>query len=221
MTSTEQGTPLVVLASHNTGKLVELREILRDRIDGLDVDTQVVDASAVEAPDVAETGTTFSENSLLKAHAVAEATGLVAVADDSGLCVDVLNGAPGIFSARWSGTHGDDAANVELLLAQLSDIPDEHRGAHFHCAASVAGPDGFQAVEHGQMPGRLLHRVTGTNGFGYDPIFAPSELKGKDAGLSAAQISSEIKNSISHRARAFTALVPHIHAALSSDLAQR
>ena len=216
-----QPEPVLVLASHNAGKLVELREILRGRVRGLDVDTQVVDAGPVGAPDVVETGVTFAENSLLKARAVAAATGLVAVADDSGLCVDVMNGAPGIFSARWSGRHGDDDANIELLLAQLGDIPEEHRTAHFECAAGLAGPGGVEVVEYGRMPGRLLRSVTGTNGFGYDPIFAPDELTGEDAGLSAAQISAELKNAISHRARAFAALVPHIDAALSSDLAQR
>ena len=139
----------IVLASHNKGKLKELREILRGHIDGLDVDTQVVDAASVNAPDVPETGVTFAENSLLKARAVARATGLIAIADDSGLSVDVLGGAPGIFSARWAGRHGDDTANLNLLLAQLSDISAEHRGAKFCCAASVASPDGFEAVEYG------------------------------------------------------------------------
>ncbi|BCW48943.1 hypothetical protein StoSoilB13_12850 [Arthrobacter sp. StoSoilB13] len=129
------GAPRLVLATHNQGKLKELRELLRGQVPGLDVDTQVVDAAAVGAPDVAETGVTFAENSLLKARAVAEATGLVAIADDSGLAVDVLGGAPGIFSARWSGKHGDDAANLRLLLAQLSDVPDTFRGAAFVCAA--------------------------------------------------------------------------------------
>ncbi|WP_269927993.1 RdgB/HAM1 family non-canonical purine NTP pyrophosphatase [Kocuria massiliensis] len=221
MTATSESAPLIVLASHNAGKLVELRELLRGCIDGLDVDTQVVDAGAVGADDVAETGVTFAENSLLKARAVAHQTGLVAIADDSGLCVDVLNGAPGIFSARWSGRHGDDAANIDLLLAQLSDIGDEHRGAHFHCAASVASPAGFSAVEHGEMPGRLAREIAGQGGFGYDPIFIPTELTGEEKGLTAAQISAARKNSISHRARAFAAIVPHVHAALSSDLAQR
>ena len=132
--------PRLVLATHNKGKLRELRELLRGQVPGLDVDTQVVDAGAVGAPDVAETGVTFAENSLLKARAVAEATGLVAIADDSGLAVDVLGGAPGIFSARWSGRHGDDAANLQLLLAQLADVPDEYRGAAFVCAAALAVP---------------------------------------------------------------------------------
>ena len=132
--------PVLVLATHNKGKLRELRELLRGQVPGLDVDTQVVDAGAVGAPDVAETGVTFAENSLLKARAVAEATGLVAIADDSGLAVDVLGGAPGIFSARWAGRHGDDAANLQLLLAQLADVPDEYRGAAFVCAAALAVP---------------------------------------------------------------------------------
>ena len=205
----------IVLASHNKGKLKELREILRGRIDGLDVDTQVVDASSVNAPDVPETGVTFAENSLLKARAVAEATGLIAIADDSGLSVDVLNGAPGIFSARWAGSHGDDTANLNLLLAQLSDISAEHRGAKFCCAASVASPNGFEAVEYGELPGE--------GGFGYDPILRPVELNGENAlyegqyaGKSCAEIPAEIKNSISHRARAFEALIPQIAAALTS-----
>ena len=138
--------PVLVLATHNQGKLRELRELLRGQVPGLDVDTQVVDAGAVGAPDVAETGVTFAENSLLKARAVAQATGLVAIADDSGLAVDVLGGAPGIFSARWAGRHGDDAANLRLLLDQLADVPDEHRGAAFVCAAALAVP--------GACPGR-------------------------------------------------------------------
>ena len=204
----------IVLASHNQGKLRELREILRGRIDGLNVETDVVDASAVHAPDVPETGVSFAENSLIKARAIAEATGLIAVADDSGLSVDVLGGAPGIFSARWSGVHGDDTANLNLLLHQLSDIADEHRSAKFCCAASLAVPEadgGYEAVEYGELPG-----------FGYDPILQPTELNGDNAlyggdyaGQSCAQIPAEIKNSISHRARAFAALVPHLEKALT------
>ncbi|MEX3609637.1 non-canonical purine NTP pyrophosphatase [Rothia sp. LK2588] len=205
----------VVLASHNQGKLRELREILRGQIDGLDVDTEVVDAAAVNAPDVVEDGVTFAENSLKKAHAVAQATGLIAIADDSGLAVDVLGGAPGIFSARWAGRHGDDAANLNLLLNQLADIADEHRGARFCCAASLATPAGDEAVEYGELPGTLLHAPAGDGGFGYDPILAPTELTGDDAGKSCAQIPAEMKNSISHRARAFTALIPHLRAALT------
>ena len=119
----------VVLATHNAGKLTELREMIAAALPGTDVQRLVVDAAAAGAPDVVEDGTTFEANALLKARSAAAATGLIAVADDSGLAVDVLHGAPGIFSARWSGRHGDDAANLRLLLDQLADIPDAHRGA--------------------------------------------------------------------------------------------
>ncbi|WP_461164992.1 RdgB/HAM1 family non-canonical purine NTP pyrophosphatase [Arthrobacter sp. R4-81] len=217
--------PLLVLATHNKGKLRELRELLRGQVPGLDVDTQVIDASAAGAPDVPETGVTFAENSLLKARAVADATGLLAIADDSGLAVDVLGGAPGIFSARWCGRHGDDAANLELLLAQLSDVPDSHRGAAFVCAAALAvpsspgteasgavdtGSDGTQVVEYGQLEGVLLREPRGDGGFGYDPILQPI---GYDR--SCAELSAEEKNAISHRGKAFRALLPAIIDALA------
>ena len=212
---TDGAAPRLVLATHNKGKLRELRELLRGQVPGLDVDTQVVDAGAVGAPDVAETGVTFAENSLLKAWAVAEATGLVAIADDSGLAVDVLGGAPGIFSARWSGRHGDDAANLQLLLAQLADVPDEYRGAAFVCAAALAvpgaAPDGGQeVVEYGQLEGVLLREPRGEGGFGYDPVLQPSGLD-----RSCAELSSEEKNAISHRGHAFRALLPAIVEALA------
>ena len=209
-------SPRLVLASHNAGKLRELRELLRDRIEGLDVDAEVVDAGAVGAPDVTETGTSFAENSLLKARAVTRATGLPAVADDSGLCVDVMNGSPGIFSARWSGRHGADDANLELLLVQLEDIPEEHRGARFRCAASLTVPGGEERVEHGEMPGSLLRAPRGTGGFGYDPIFVPSELPADLAGRTAAEIPAEVKNALSHRGRALEALVPHLRELLGT-----
>lgn len=206
--------PLLVLATHNKGKLRELRELLRGQVPGLDVDTQVVDAAAVGAPDVAETGVTFAENSLLKARAVAAATGLVAVADDSGLSVDVLGGAPGIFSARWSGRHGDDAANLRLLLDQLADVPDEFRGAAFVCAAALAVPGpadgGREVVEYGQLEGLLLREPRGSGGFGYDPVLQPSGLD-----RSCAELSPEEKNAISHRGQAFRALLPSIVEALA------
>ena len=174
----------------------------------------VVNAAAAGAPDVAETGVTFAENSLLKARAVAEATGLPAIADDSGLAVDVLGGAPGIFSARWSGRHGDDVANLNLLLAQLSDVPDSFRGAAFVCAAALAvpGPDGIarETVEYGQLEGALLREPRGEGGFGYDPVLRPSGLD-----RSCAELSSEEKNAISHRGHAFRALLPAIVEALA------
>ncbi|UWX96184.1 RdgB/HAM1 family non-canonical purine NTP pyrophosphatase [Arthrobacter zhaoxinii] len=206
-----QATARLVLATRNPGKLRELRELLRGQVPGLDVDTQVIDAAAAGVPDVAETGVTFEENALLKAHAVAAATGLPAVADDSGLAVDVLGGAPGIFSARWSGRHGDDAANLELLLAQLGDISAEHRGAAFVCAAALALPDGGDTVERGELRGTLLKTPRGTGGFGYDPILQPS---GQDR--SCAELSSGEKNAISHRGQAFRALLPALVAALAN-----
>ncbi|WP_225802875.1 RdgB/HAM1 family non-canonical purine NTP pyrophosphatase [Streptomyces sp. NK15101] len=190
----------LILATRNAGKITELHAILADA--GLDLELVGADAYP-DVPDVKETGVTFAENALLKAHALARATGLPAVADDSGLCVDVLNGAPGIFSARWAGTHGDDKANLNLLLAQLSDIDDAHRGAHFACAAALALPDGTERVVEGRMPGTLRHAPVGTNGFGYDPILQP---EGHD--VTCAQLTPEEKNAISHRGKAFRALVP-------------
>ncbi|AZP18134.1 RdgB/HAM1 family non-canonical purine NTP pyrophosphatase [Streptomyces aquilus] len=190
----------LILATRNAGKITELRAILADA--GLRHD--LVGAEAYpEVPDVKETGVTFAENALLKAHALAQATGLPAVADDSGLCVDVLNGAPGIFSARWAGRHGDDRANLDLLLAQLSDIADEHRGAHFACAAALALPDGTERVVEGRLTGTLRHTPSGTNGFGYDPILQPSGDTRTCAELTPAE-----KNAISHRGKAFRGLVP-------------
>lgn len=203
-----------MLATRNVGKLRELRELLRGQVPGLDVDTQVVDAGAAGAPDVVETGVTFAENSLLKARAVADATGLVAIADDSGLAVDVLGGAPGIFSARWAGRHGDDAANLRLLLDQLSDVPDVHRGAAFVCAAALAVPApggaASEVVEYGQLEGILLREPRGAGGFGYDPVLQPH---GEER--SCAELSPDEKNAISHRGKAFRALLPAIVEALA------
>ncbi|MDV5146020.1 RdgB/HAM1 family non-canonical purine NTP pyrophosphatase [Streptomyces sp. SBC-4] len=190
----------LILATRNAGKITELHAILADA--GLDLELVGADAYP-DVPDVKETGVTFAENALLKAHALAQATGFPAVADDSGLCVDVLNGAPGIFSARWAGTHGNDRANLDLLLAQLGDIADEHRAAHFACAAALALPDGTERVVEGQMRGTLRHTPVGTNGFGYDPILQPEGHE-----VTCAQLSPAEKNAISHRGKAFRALVP-------------
>ncbi|MFD0151626.1 RdgB/HAM1 family non-canonical purine NTP pyrophosphatase [Streptomyces sp. NPDC055721] len=190
----------LILATRNAGKITELHAILADA--GLDLELVGADAYP-DVPDVKETGVTFAENALLKAHALAQATGLPAVADDSGLCVDVLNGAPGIFSARWSGTHGDDRANLDLLLAQLADIDDAHRAAHFACAAALALPDGTERVVEGTMPGTLRHAPVGTNGFGYDPILQPNGHE-----VTCAELTPAEKNAISHRGKAFRALVP-------------
>jgi XTP/dITP diphosphohydrolase len=204
--------PRLVLATHNAGKLRELRELLRGQVPGLDVDTQVIDAAAAGAPDVVESGVSFEENALLKAEQTAQATGLIAVADDSGLAVDILGGAPGIFSARWAGRHGDDAANLELLLAQLSDIPAGRRGAAFVCAAALAvpGDPAGRRTERGELRGSLLTAPRGTGGFGYDPILVPEGLD-----RSCAELAPDEKNAISHRGIAFRALLPHLIDALS------
>ena len=207
--------PVLVLATHNKGKLRRAPGAPPGPVPGLDVDTQVVDAGAVGAPDVAETGVTFAENSLLKARAVAEATGWWRSPMTQDCAVDVLGGAPGIFSARWSGRHGDDAANLRLLLAQLADVPDEYRGAAFVCAAALAVPGtsldgGREVVEYGQLEGTLLREPRGEGGFGYDPVLQPSGLD-----RSCAELSSEEKNAISHRGHAFRALLPAIVEALA------
>jgi XTP/dITP diphosphohydrolase len=197
-------TPMqrLVLATRNANKVAELRAILADA--GLDVELVGADAYP-EIPDTKETGVTFADNALLKAHALAQGTGLPAIADDSGLCVDVLGGAPGIFSARWSGRHGDDRANLELLLAQLADIDSEHRSAHFACAAALALPDGTEHVVEGRLGGTLRHAPEGDGGFGYDPILQPDgETR------TCAELTPEEKNAISHRGKAFRALVPII-----------
>lgn len=197
--------PLIVLASNNAGKLRELRAILTDAIPALHSD-QIVDAATVDAPDVVEDGVTFEANALKKATLTAQATGLIAVADDSGLAVDVMHGAPGIFSARWSGTHGDDQANMDLLLAQLSDIAAPHRGAAFVCAAALATPDGeTRHVEFGKLAGDLTFAPRGTNGFGYDPILEIPQL-----GKTCAELDPETKNAMSHRGQAFRQLAPHL-----------
>ncbi len=174
----------LVLATHNKGKLREFREILRDRLGkGLD-GLELVSAADLGLADPKETGTTFEENSLLKAQFVSHATGLPAVADDSGLIVDILGRAPGILSARWAGRHGDDTANMDLLLAQLKDIPDERRQARFVCVATLVVPSGVGSnrsdkplvmAERGVMTGLLARKPRGRNGFGYDPIFLPDD----------------------------------------------
>ncbi|BEP14952.1 RdgB/HAM1 family non-canonical purine NTP pyrophosphatase [Acidothermaceae bacterium B102] len=189
----------VVLATRNEGKVVELRRILEAA--GLDIHLVGMDQFP-DVPDVVETGSTFAENALLKARAVYEATGLVAVADDSGLVVEALNGMPGILSARWAGRHGDDQANLDLVLAQLSDLPDERRGAAFVCAAAAVGPDA-EEIAAGTIVGSLIREPRGTNGFGYDPIFVPD---GYD--ITTAEMSAEDKDAISHRGEAFRAIAP-------------
>ncbi|WP_369052543.1 RdgB/HAM1 family non-canonical purine NTP pyrophosphatase [Kineococcus terrestris] len=200
------GAGRVVLATRNAHKVGELRAVLAPLLPGVEV--LGIEETGADVPEVAETGVTFAENALLKARAVAAATGLVAVADDSGIAVDVLGGAPGIFSARWAGRHGDDAANLALLLAQVADVPAAHRGAAFVCAAALAAPGGGAAGEHvelGELRGRLADAPAGSGGFGYDPAFVP---EGDERTL--AQFSAAEKNAVSHRGRAFALLAPHV-----------
>jgi XTP/dITP diphosphohydrolase len=190
----------VVLATRNHGKVAELRRILASA----EIDVELVGTDEFpDLPEVAETGSSFAANALLKAKDVAERTGLVAIADDSGLCIDALNGMPGIFSARWSGKHGDDDANLRLVLAQLADVPANRRSAAFHCAAAVATPDGDERVVEGVLEGSIIDTPRGSNGFGYDPIFVPRGYV-----LTTAELTAEEKDAISHRGQAFRALVP-------------
>jgi XTP/dITP diphosphohydrolase len=193
----------IVLATRNGHKVRELQTILADLIEELDLEI----VGMGEFPDVAdvaevvETGVTFQENATLKAVAAAKATGLPALADDSGLAVEVLGGAPGVFSGRWAGTHGQDRANLELLLGQLHDVPDEKRAAAFVCAAVLALPEGTVVVREGRMSGTLAREPRGDNGFGYDPILVV------DGGArTSAELTFEEKNAISHRGKAFRAL---------------
>ena len=191
----------LVLATRNPHKVAELRAILLPLLPG----AQILGAEAFDVPEPVEDEVTFAGNALIKARQLAEATGLLALADDSGVCVDAMGGAPGVFSARWCGRHGDDAANLELLLAQMADVPERHRGASFVCAAAMAAPDGREEVAEGIMRGSLLFAPRGENGFGYDPIFRPEGLS-----VSSAELTPERKEAISHRGKAFRALAARI-----------
>jgi XTP/dITP diphosphohydrolase len=199
----------LLLATRNKGKIEEFRRILEDIAAG-----QIELVGLDQFPnlhDVDETGSTFEENALLKAREMCEASGIPAIADDSGLCVDYLNGDPGIFSARWAGSHGDDRANTAKVLASLADVPDEKRGAHFICVAALALPDGRTHVEEGKLEGRILREPIGDQGFGYDPIFRPDGYA-----ISSAQMSAEEKDAISHRGKSLRAIAPHVITLLNS-----
>lgn len=204
--------PRLVLATRNPGKIAELSRILSDAgfADGL-----VGLDSFPGAPDVPETGLTFADNALLKARAIAAHTGLPTVADDSGLCVDALHGMPGVFSARWSGKHGDDQANLDLVLGQLADVAE--RGAQFVCVAALVLPgngaaDRREWTATGVLAGSLTRAPRGTNGFGYDPVFVPEGMARTTAELAPAD-----KDAISHRGRAFRAIAPIIAAHVTAE----
>lgn len=196
----------VFLASRNTKKLEEMQRILEPLVGGvrvLGLDDVTPYAEPVEdQPD-------FAGNALLKARAAVAATGLPSLADDSGLCVDALNGMPGVLSARWSGPPKSDERNNELLLAQLADVPDERRGAHFTCAVAFCRPDGSggitEEVVHGEMSGRVLREVRGTGGFGYDVLFAADGHE-----VSTAELTREEKDALSHRGKALRAIAPSV-----------
>ena len=185
-----------VLATRNAHKVAEVERILR--AEGIDVELVPLPA---DAPDVAETESTFAGNALLKARSAAEATGLPAIADDSGLCVDALHGMPGVLSARWAGRHGDDAANLALVLAQMSEVPDGRRGAQFVCAAAWVVPGLHEHAVEGALEGSLAHEARGSNGFGYDPIFVPQGYA-----LTTAELRPHEKDAISHRGQAIRLL---------------
>jgi XTP/dITP diphosphohydrolase len=199
----------LLLASRNKGKLVELRRILDAALGEHAVELVGLD-EVTPYPEAPETGLTFAENALDKAREGVRHTGLPTVADDSGLAVDALNGMPGVFSARWSGRHGDDLANLRLVLAQLSDVADEHRGAAFVCAAALVLPDGREHVVEGRVTGLLIREPRGENGFGYDPVFVP-----EGESRTTAEMPSDEKDAISHRGRAFRALARVIATELS------
>jgi len=200
----------LLLATANTKKLAELQRILDAALGAHRVG--LVGLADFEGyPDVPETGLTFGENALIKAREGARRTGLPTVADDSGLAIDALNGMPGVFSARWSGRHGDDQANLDLVLAQLSDVDDDNRGARFVCAAALVLADGTEFTVLGEMTGHLARAPRGTGGFGYDPIFVPDGDTRTTAEFDPAE-----KDAISHRGKAFRDLAAIVRTRLPS-----
>ncbi|MDO5746095.1 MAG: RdgB/HAM1 family non-canonical purine NTP pyrophosphatase [Actinomycetaceae bacterium] len=207
----------LIVATHNEHKLGEIRSILLPQLKTFTGNDRcvecneeaIISAKGLNVAEPVEDGITFTDNAFIKARALCHATGLPAVADDSGLAVDILGGAPGIFSARWCGHHGDDQANLQLLLDQLHDVHDPHRGASFICAAVVVCPDGTEKSVLAQMSGRLINEPRGSNGFGYDPIFIADGQTRTNAELSAKE-----KHALSHRGKAFRILAPFVAAAL-------
>jgi XTP/dITP diphosphohydrolase len=196
----------LVLATHNSGKIKEFERLLAESVS----DVQVLGLKDFpDMPDIAETGKTFIENSLLKAHGICEFTKLPTLADDSGLCIDYLNGDPGVYSARWSGVHGDDAANIEKVLSQLEGVPLSNRSAHFICEVALVFPTGHELTESGKLSGFITLSPRGTAGFGYDPIFQPVGSE-----LTLGELAHGEKDKISHRGIAMRAIAPRILEAL-------
>jgi XTP/dITP diphosphohydrolase len=206
--------PVVFLASRNAKKIAEMQRIMAEHVPGIEV-LGLDDVAPYDEPQ--ETEPTFEGNALIKARAGVAATGLPSIADDSGLCVDALNGMPGVLSARWAGTAKDDAANNRLLLEQLDDVPDERRTAHFTCAVAFVRPVGDETVEHvvhGEMPGRIIRELRGSGGFGYDVLFVADDTHADGAELTSAELPPAQKDAISHRGRALRALAPVVAEAL-------
>lgn len=189
----------IVLATHNAHKVTEFGGIVAATRPDLEV-------VGYDGPEPIEDGVTFEDNALIKARAAAAHTGLPALADDSGIAVDVLGGSPGVFSAYWAGQQKDDIANRELLLDQLRDIADPHRAAHYVSVIALVLPDGREWTVRGEWPGRLAHAAVGAGGFGYDPVFVPEGQSGAER--TVGEFTAEEKQAQSHRARAFAALVP-------------
>lgn len=198
----------VLLATRNAKKLKEMQRIVGAEVTVLGL------ADVPEFAELPEDGATFEDNAVIKAVQAARETGEIALADDSGLTVDALNGMPGVLSARWSGTHGADAANNALLLAQLADVPDERRGAGFVCALALAVPGADPVVVRGEWRGRIVRSATGVNGFGYDPLFVPVESDEAGDGRTSAELDPAEKDRLSHRGRAIQALLPRLREVL-------
>jgi XTP/dITP diphosphohydrolase len=202
-------TATLVLATRNQGKIREFRRIL-DAISNGAINLVGLEEFA-HTTEVEETGSTFKENALLKARSICAETGLPAIADDSGLCVDALDGAPGIYSARYAGVHGDDLGNNAKLLRELANVPEDKRSAHFTCAAALVLPDGREHVTEEIFEGSILFAPIGDQGFGYDPLFRPDGLA-----ISSAQMSADEKDLISHRGKSLRAIAPHVISLLTS-----
>ena len=202
-------TATLVLATRNQGKIREFRRILNAISNGA-INLVGLEEFA-HTTEVEETGSTFIENALLKARSICAETGLPAIADDSGLCVDALDGAPGIYSARYAGVHGDDQGNNAKLLRELANVPEDKRSAHFTCAAALVLPDGREHVTEEIFEGSILFAPIGDQGFGYDPLFRPRGLA-----ISSAQMSADEKDLISHRGKSLRAIAPHVISLLTS-----